>query len=116
MLYIIGSKQSALEVAERLPDEVVSELIRGAAFLDDEYGEERDFAESGGYSIVAEDEADLPDVKARIDYDRHPCEWATVLGKSGYCSALYVMNDDFSIMLYLPITCAPDAVLRELEP
>ena len=115
MLCIVGNKREAMEAGKRFPKEVETELVRGAAFLDDEYGPERDCTESGGYAIVADSPADLPEIRERIDYERHPCEWATRLGDSGYCSALYVMNDDFSIMLYMPIRHAPDAVLRELE-
>ena len=42
------------------------------------------------------------------------CEWATRLGDSGYLSALYILDNEFSVVLYMPISLAPDNI--ELSP
>lgn len=115
MFYRFGTTHEVYTCADKFPDEVFTELIISTSVLDIEYGDERNYLNVGGYSIVIEDIDDLPAVKAILDYDAHPCEWATRLGKSGYLSALYIINDDFSIMLFMPIEIAPAAILIELE-
>ncbi len=114
MFYRFGTTREVYNCT-KLPAEVTNELIIGTSVLDSEYGDDRDYLNVGGYSIVIEDIDDLPAVKAILDYDAHPCEWATRLGKSGYLSALYIINDDFSIMLFMPIAIAPAVILNELE-
>ena len=68
-------------VASRIPERVYTELLRGTAILDAEYGEDRNYLLTGGYSLIAETADDLRRVKAAVDYEAHPCEWATVIGK-----------------------------------
>lgn len=116
MLYRIGTKKELPMVANSLPERVYAELLRGTAILDAEYGEERNYLLTGGYSLIAQTADDLPRLKASIDYEARLCEWATKIGRdTGYISALYIINDDFSIMVYMPQSIAPDTILNELE-
>lgn len=115
MLYKFGTTDEVYTCTATFPTEVLTELIVGCSVLDSEYGEDRDYLNVGGYSIVIETLDDLPAVKSILDYESHPCEWATRLGRSGYLSALYIMNDDFSIVLFMPIAIAPAVILNELE-
>ena len=117
MLYRVGTKRELPIVANRLPKAVYEELCRGTAILDAEYGKERDYLQSGGYSVIAETREDLPQLKAIINHDAHPCEWVTRIdSKDGsYLSILYLLNDDYSIVVYLPAAIAPNTILSELE-
>ena len=45
----------------------------------------------------------------------HAPEWATRIGRTGFASSLYIMNDDFSIMVYLPQEIAAVPIKLELE-
>ena len=114
-MYIIGNTESAHRVENLFPEEVATELIRGSAVLDSEYGEHRNHMETGGYALVIDNPADIPTLEHFIHYRTHPCEWATRLGDSGYLSALYIADNDFVIMLYMPIDIAPDEIKNELE-
>ncbi len=114
-MYIIGNTESAHRVENLFPEEVATELIRGSAVLDSDYGENRNFMESGGYALVIDCPADLPAVENFIHYREHLCEWATRLGDSGYLSALYIADNDFVIMLYMPTDIAPAEILADLE-
>ena len=88
----------------------------GVVVLDAEYGENRDYFQEGGYSLIVETTDDLTEVKAIVDYERHPAEWVVRESRGcGYLCCLFVMNNDFSIMLYLPEAIAPNAILRDLE-
>ena len=116
MLHKIGTAKEVLTLSSKLPRQVFGELLRGIVILDTEYGEDRDYLQIGGYSVVAETKEDVLALKDIIDYDTIPCEWATRIGRdTKHLSALYILNDDFSIIVYLPIAIAPDAILKELE-
>ena len=116
MLYRIGTTTEIPRIENLLPTRVLTEVFQGLYILDAEYGSDRDYLKSGGYTLVAETEEDVAELKTIIDYDRRPCEWATRIGRdTGYLSALYLMNNDFGIMVYMPIAIAPDSILKDLE-
>ena len=70
--------------------------------------------EVGGYSIIAETEEDISRFKHINLHTRQP-EWATFIGNTGYISALYIMNNDFSIMVFMPLAITPTIIRKELE-
>ena len=116
LLYRICTAKDLPMVASRLPERVFTELARGIYILDSEYGSNRDPHDSGGYSLLIEDSDDLVQLKEIVDYDVHPAEWVTAIGRNtGYLSALYLLNDDYSIMAYIPVEIAPAAILIDLE-
>ena len=99
-----------------LPERVLTEILQGLVVLDAEYGLDRDYYAIGGYSVIAETIEDVLQFKEIVDYDAHPCEWATKIGKdTGFVSALYLPNDDFVVVVYLPQNIAPEAILKDLE-
>ena len=115
MLYTIGTAHELPLLPSHLPEELRTEILTCLVVLDAEYSESRNYLESGGYSVIAETVEDIPGLKAIIDYEKHPCEWATKIGRTGFVSALYIINNDFSIMVYLPQAIAPTAIINELE-
>ena len=116
MLYKIGTLRELDALELSLPESVLTELTRDIAILDLEYGEDRDYWQSGGYAVVVEAGEDIPQFQQIVNFEKHPCEWATRLGRdSGYLSALYLLNDDYAVMAFMPISAAPDAILKDLE-
>ena len=115
MLYTIGTANELSLLPAHLPEELCTEILTGLVVLDTEYSESRNYLESGGYSVIAETVEDIPGLKAIIDYEKHPCEWATKIGRTGYISALFILNNSFSIMAYLPQAIAPTAISNELD-
>lgn len=115
MLYTIGTANELSLLPPYLPQELLTEVLTGLVVLDCEFSEDRNYYESGGYSVIAETIEDIPGLKAIIDYEKHPCEWATRIGRTGYISCLFIMNNSFSIMAYLPESISPTAILSELE-
>ena len=108
MYYKIQNTKEAWRLSGIVPEAVLSELVRGAAVLSAEYGDNG----SGGYAIVA----DLETIAMHLfDYRNAVCEWATSIDDSGYISVLYLLNNDYSIMLYMPKAIAPKSILQELE-
>lgn len=116
MLYRICSKRDLDTLRSKLPETVYNAVLYNINIMDEVYGAARNPLTSGGYSILAETVDDLAELKSIIDYDTHPCEWAIRVPDSGnYLSALYIINDDFSIMLFLPAAISPTAILEELD-
>ena len=100
LLYRVATQTDLATLPISLPDRALTELLQCTIILDIEYGKDRDPMQSGGYSLIAETSADLEEVKKTINYDTHPCEWATRLGNSGYLSALYLFKRR---LLYRPV-------------
>ncbi len=115
MLYKYGTMLEVCQNASQFPEEVLTVLLSGTEALDREYGQDRDYTGTGGYSIVMETEQNLIALCEIVNVEKHPCEWAIRLGTSGFVCALYVLNNDFSIMLMTPETIAPQSILQEIE-
>ena len=113
MLYKIGTMSELPTLPFTLPEPAHTELVRVLAVLDSEYGKARDYSKDGGYVLIAEAADDLPQLKAAIDYEAHPCEWATRHGS--FLSALYVLTNDYAITVFMPLSAAPKAILENLE-
>lgn len=116
MLHIIETKERLSTVAKAVPSAIHTELLALVMRLDAEYGADRDPLDEGGYAIVITDADDLAALRSIIDIDNHPCEWAQRTGKDdSFCYALYLLNDDFSITVYMPVDIAPNTILQDLE-
>ena len=113
MYCCLGTVKECASLYGYLPQRVIDEVLRGLAVLSAEYGETRN--ESGGYSLVADTKEDLYWVRKVFDDRQHSCEWATKLGDSGFCSALYLLSNEFSVMLYIPIALANKDILENME-
>ena len=113
MLYTIGTEKELPSVEEKLPRAVFLELFRSTVLLDYAYSPERDYKHSGGYSLIAESEADVAEIGKRINFETHPCEWVDLV--EDYTVSLFLMNDDFSIVLFIPLAITPEILRQELE-
>ena len=114
MFYRIGTVKEMRPLYDRFREVVTDKLYYCTKVLDDIYGADRDYLQSGGYSLIAETADDLSGMREIIDFDTHPCEWVDRLDAE-YLSALYLLNDDFSVVVFMPIAIAPTALLSELE-
>ena len=115
MLYELGTTKEVAMLPNHLPEQLLREVFTGLVVLDAEYGIHRNYRESGGFSLIAETREDLPALNEIINTNIHDPEWATHIGKTGFVSALYIMNDDFTIMVYLPQEIASVPIKLELE-
>lgn len=111
MLYRIGTIQEIPKLTCKLPERVLTEIFQGLVVLDAEYGEDRNYLESGGYTIIAEKIEDISKIPINISTP----EWVTKISSTDFLSALYILNDDFSVMLYLPEAIAPESIINVLE-
>ena len=115
MLYRIGHKKDVYSCGCKFPRRALQEVFSGLMILDEEYGYNRNWEEEGGYSILAETTEDVAAIMQYVDYDKHPPEWVTSISYTKIISALFIMNNDFLIMVYMPQEIAPQSLLDELE-
>ena len=113
MLYKIGTMAELPALPCTIPEPAYTNLVTSLVVLDAEYGEARNYMEEGGYCLIIETADDLPAFKNTIDYEAHPCEWATRQGD--YVTALYILSNDYAVMVFAPLDIAPQAILVELE-
>lgn len=115
MFCCLGTTKECAALYGQLPQRVADEVLRGIVVLDSEFGPERDYLNLGGFSLIADTEKDLCKARELFDDRWHYCEWATRLGDSGYVSALYLLNNEFSVMLYTKESLANEDILENLE-
>lgn len=113
MLYRVGNVATALRLDGIVPDDVHDDIVRGLAILDDEYGADRNCSTDGGYALIAKTSDDVQQA-LRIVGDR-PYEWVIKLGASGWTNTLFLLGDDFAVVLYAPESAMPTEMLNKLE-
>ena len=115
MIYKIGTMNELKRVGHRFPFDVRNDLVHYVAILDGEYGEDRDYFVHGGYCVIAETEDDVETVKEIIDYDTQLLEFATYSGENKeYVNALFLLGDDFGIVLFIPSGIAPRKIITRI--
>ena len=97
MLYKIGTVCELQKQRDSLPSAVYYEILHCVLVLDECYGENRNYYESGGYCIFTETCDDLAEVRNIIDYEALLYEWLKPVGD--YHSRLYLLGDNYSIVL-----------------
>lgn len=115
MLFRIGHKKDVYSCGCCFHKRALSEVFTGLMILDEEYGYDRDWENVGGYSILAETADDVAAIKQYIDYEKHSPEWVTSISYTKILSALFIINNDYSIMVYMPQELVPEQLLSELE-
>ena len=114
MLYRIGHKKDVYSCGCKFHKRALQEVYAGLMILDETYGHDRNWEETGGYSILAENPEDIEAIKAYVDFEKHPPEWVTSISYTKIISALFIMNDDFSIMVYMKSGIVTPIIRKEL--
>lgn len=113
MLYKIGTKNELNKINLSVSKSVFKRLQECIEILDDAYGENRDYSKKGGYVVVAENCDDVSFVKNMLDYENRPCEWVDMV--SDHIIAMYLISDDYAIVVAMPVSVAPNIILQEMR-
>ena len=106
MYGLLTTVEKCIALEGQLPQRVYGELLRGLAILT---------PEDHSFSLVADTEEDIAKAREVFDDRTHYCEWATRLGNSGYVSALYLWDNERSVILYTKENLACKDILENLE-
>ena len=106
MYYRLCTVEECRALEGQLPQRVYGELLRGLAVLT---------PEDHSFSLVADTEEDIAKAREVFDDRTHYCEWATRLDNSGFVSALYLLDNERSVVLYTKESLACKDILENLE-
>ena len=111
-MYQIGNVKEILTLQDVLPRGVFNKIYSSVKILDEVYGNNRDYMVSGGYALVLHTKNELENLKEKVNYEELPCEWVMEI-EGQYLSALFLLNDDYAVLVVMPIAIAPENILKE---
>ena len=114
MLWRIGTVEEALSLDGVVPDDVHNDIVRDLVILDDEYGKERNYLVDGGYTLIADTKEDVL-MALKVVGEGRPCEWVIRLGTSGWTNTLFLLGDDFAVVLYALESVIPATLFNQME-
>lgn len=85
-----------------------------ASILTAEYGEDRNIdTADGGYILYATPGTRPEEIKAYFDYSKYTLEYVDVFDE--VCSALYLLSNDYGVVIVMSIVDAPDEIKKEMD-
>ena len=106
LLYRIRTQNDLKMIMGSFPLAVADEAERVIALLDENYENGK-----GGFVAVVENELDLEELQHyHLDCQKDVCEFADVLGDSGFISVLYIVGTEFAINVIMPLSIKPAIV------
>lgn len=113
MIYKMGNI-SDLDILPMLDDTTLELLHHHARVLTHEYGQERNINEDdGGYVLFAPSGTSREELKAFFDISAHTPECVNTYGS--LCEAIYLLNNDFAVVIIMSIADAPTEILNEID-
>lgn len=113
MIYKIGNTSDLSNIP--IPNKDAEEPLRFYAdILTETYGESRDLdKEDGGFILYVTPNTPCKEIKAQFDYTQHLVEFVDVWGE--VCSAVYILSQDYGVVIVVSIKDAPAEILKEIE-
>jgi hypothetical protein len=113
MVYKIGNLAD-LETLPLINDVALELLYHHASVLTYEYGENRKIDNcDGGYILYAVPGTDTEELKAFFDVSKHTPEHVDQYDT--LCEALYVLNNNFTVVIIMSLDDAPTELLNEID-
>ncbi|AWI03120.1 hypothetical protein [Clostridium drakei] len=112
--------RNEIGIINHLPVEVVNVVSEITTILDDNYGEERNANDYGGYILVVENEDDVSKLNDEIGIDITTAipEYVDLIRCSNggeYTNSLILCNNDFGISLIIPLSLTAKNLLDYME-
>lgn len=112
MIYKIGSVEDMQSIV--FENDTVKQIVyHHARVLTSEYGADRNIdTDDGGYILYATTGTPLEEIKALFDYTKNLVEYVDV--QNEVCSALFILNNDFTVVIITTISDTPPEILKEI--
>ena len=113
MIYKIGNTSDLSKIP--IPNKDAEEPLKFYAnILTETYGANRDLdKEDGGFILYALPNTPCEEIKAQFDYTQHLVEFVDVWGE--VCSAVYILSQDYGVVIVVSTKDAPAEILKEIE-
>lgn len=113
MIYKLANRQEVEELTNLSPM-VKETLLKYTGILADEYGAEREVDHyMGGYVLYCESGTSAEELIGVFDYREHLLEW--IEWGSNFCVALFLLTDDYGVMLVMAKEDAPKEILQAIQ-
>ena len=116
-MYQLGTVAEFNSLQLPRPEEVRQKVSEIAIMLDEQFGANRDVQEDeGGFIFIALDDKDLSYFREKyVEFNSELLEYVVaVMTKQGnYLNAFYLYGYDYGISLFMPVSIAPEAIMRE---
>ena len=113
MVYKIGNLAD-LETLPLINDVALELLCHHACVLTYEYGENRNIDESdGGYILFAPSGTNAEELKTFFDFSEHTPEHVDQYDT--LCEAVYLLNNDYAVVIIMSLDDAPTEILNEID-
>ena len=113
MVYKIGNLAD-IESLPLISDVALELLYHHASVLTHEYGENRNVdTEDGGFVLYAVPGTSVERVKAFFDISKHRPEHVNTYGD--LCEAVYILTNDYAVVVIMSISDAPTEILNEID-
>ena len=121
MFYKFGTTKEIETIKEKIPNELYQTALNIVKILDKNYGADRDVdvdVEDGGYVLVlqnVQDVTEAADWDIRLDEGNHEHVNLAKCEEGDYINALYIMNNEFGVNIFLPRDISLKILLDDLE-
>ena len=119
MLYEFGTAKEIKAIKGKIPDALYQTALNIVKTLDENYGADRDVdSEDGGFVLVLQNVQDIEEAAywdIRLDEGNHEHVNLVKCEDGDYINALYIMNNEFGVNVFLPKDIAPQILLDDLE-
>lgn len=116
MVYKLGTPADLRQLPP-LDAGIYNILFEQVKILSDGYGTSRNIdTDDGGYILYATPGAPVEDIKAIFDYSAVRAEYVTLDSsvEPAICKALYIINNEFSVMIVMSLADAPPEIIKEI--
>ena len=112
MVYKIGNLADLANLP--LIDDTALELLcHHARVLETEYGNDRGENSDGGYILFASSGTNAAELEPFFDVSVHTPEHVDRYGN--LCEAVYLLNNDYAIVIIMSVADAPTEILKEID-
>lgn len=116
MVYKLGTMSDISKISSA--DEAVSKVILdNLKILDDNYGANRNIdKDDGGYILYADSGTPVDELLALFDYEQYLPEYVLPIdSNTPYCYSLYLISNDFGVVIFTAIADTSEDVLEEMK-
>ena len=112
---IVGTLNEVQKLKGMFLDSLLDAVSKDCEILDAEYGDDRNYCVSGGFAVIVECIEDFEHLRKIINFNIYMYEFFNVIADTSYVSAVYVINDDYAISVFMPLTLAPTSIIESIN-
>ena len=115
MVYKLGNTRD-MELLPNMSDSIWQVIYDAVSILSEIYGADRDVDNNdGGYVLYMEPGSTVRELDEYFDYTERQVEYVTLYKELALISALYILNNEYTVTIIMSVKDAPADYLAEME-